>query len=86
MVSHRLVLDENQESLCSSPFENLRQAILTEMSHDKPRVDVLKQLMSTTFNLRQSTITETTISESVKLYPSLKLPNIVSNTCTFLII
>ena len=58
------------------------QLRLTEMSHAKPRVDVLKPLMSATFNLRQCTITKTTISESVKLYPSLKLLDIVSNTCT----
>ena len=48
------------------------------MSYDIPRVEVLKPLMTATFNSRQSTIAEIPISDAVKLYPSLRLAAIVS--------
>lgn len=60
-------------------FEDLQAAIVAEMANEKPREEVLKPLMAATFNNRHSTISETPISETVKIYPSLKLPNIVSD-------
>ena len=73
-----------QPSSCSnSSTEDLREAILTEMSYDTPRVEVLKPLMTATFNSRQSTIAEIPISDAVKLYPSLCLAAIVSNSIPF---
>ncbi|XP_019858994.1 PREDICTED: uncharacterized protein LOC109587199 [Amphimedon queenslandica] len=55
------------------------------MANEKPREEVLKPLMAATFNNRHSTISETPISETVKIYPSLKLPNIIEHEFSLLI-
>uniref|UniRef100_A0A1X7TLA5 SAM domain-containing protein n=1 Tax=Amphimedon queenslandica TaxID=400682 RepID=A0A1X7TLA5_AMPQE len=78
------IVSKNHQ-LPTQSFEDLQAAIIAEMANEKPREEVLKPLMAATFNNRHSTISETPISETVKIYPSLKLPNIIEHEFSLLI-
>ena len=62
----------------TSSDEELRDAMLKELGGVNVRVDVLKPLMTATFNSRQLNIGETAIAEVLQLYPALRIPAIVS--------
>ena len=69
----------------SEDEETLREAIAKEMSNKNIRIDVLRPLMTATFNSRRLKIGETPIQEMVKLYEPLRLPEIVSLTLFLLL-
>lgn len=66
-------------SCAQSSIKELKEAIHIEMSHETPREDVLKPLMTATFNERHVEISVKPISESLKEFPPLRLPIFVSS-------
>ena len=65
-------------SSSDNSIEEQRQAMLSELTNAIIRDDVLKPLMSATFNERQLIIGETAIAEVLAQYPALRRPVIVS--------
>ena len=75
-------------SSSDNSIKEQRQAMLSELTNAIIRDDVLKPLMSATFNERQLIIGETAIAEVLAQYPALRRPVIVSwyyYMCTFFI-
>ena len=58
--------------------ESLLDAISKEMKNEDVRIDVLKPLMTATFNSRRLKIVQMPIRQVVEIYQSLHLPDIVS--------
>ena len=58
--------------------DDIRDAMKKELDGGTVHIEVLKPLMTATFNSRQLNIGETAIAEVLQLYPALRKPAIVS--------
>ena len=59
--------------------QSLQEGMSKEMRNKDIRIDILKTLMTATFNTRHLKIGEMPIREMAQMYEALHLPDIVSN-------